>query len=224
MLVGVCTWLYEIISCVTGSVHAIGVDIDKSNDWDRIWVPAIGPVTGISLKVAHERSVGGVQGIADEYISGGADIGSCSPMVPSSTPSKERPADIEGFRLILPSTLVGGVVHPGSKLKICSDGIWCAVEYDMFLSSIRLWCICCMSWGAFAWAPPLCSDLGLPARLEGEYRHSIPHARQREHMGRALEHLTFAKKHPSHEARSRGWRALVEAIAVPICIDVGISG
>lgn len=68
---------------------------------------------------------------------------------------------------------------------------------------------------------PLCSDLGLPARLEGEYRHSMPQAKQREHIGRALEHLTLAKKHPSHEARSRGWRAFVEeAMVMPIAIDV----
>lgn len=83
-------------------------------------------------------SVGGVQGIVDEYNSGGADIGSCSPpMALSSTPSKARPVEIEEFRLILPSTL-GGVVHPVSKLNMCSDGGWCAVEYAIFLSSIIL--------------------------------------------------------------------------------------
>lgn len=79
-------------------------------------------MTGISPNVAHERSVGGVQGIADEYISGGADIWSCSPMALSSTPSMARPVDIEVFRLIPPSTLVGGVVQPASKLNMCSGG------------------------------------------------------------------------------------------------------
>lgn len=88
----------------------------------------------------------------------------------------------------------------------------------MFLSSIRPWCIC-ISWWVFAWAFPLCSDLGLPALLEGEYRHSIPQARQREHIGRALEHLTLARKHPSHEARRRGWRALVEEAIVVLCLS-----
>jgi hypothetical protein len=34
----------------------------------------------------------------------------------------------------------------------------------------------------------------------------MPQARQREQHGRAFEHLTFARKQPSHDARSRGWR------------------
>lgn len=77
----------------------------------------------MSPYVVHERSVGGVQGIVDEYISGGADIGSCSPIPLSSTPSMASPVDIEGFRLMLPSTLVGGVVHPVSKVNMCSGGV-----------------------------------------------------------------------------------------------------
>ena len=58
--------------------------------------------------------------------------------------------------------------------------------------------------------PP--SDLGFPVRLDGEYRHSIPQVRHREHNGLALEHLTFARKQPSQEARRRGWRGFVEAM------------
>jgi len=54
------------------------------------------------------------------------------------------------------------------------------------------------------------SDLGLPALLEGEYRHSMPQERHLEHMGRALEHLTLARKHPSQDARRRGWRGFDE--------------
>lgn len=33
-------------------------------------------------------------------------------------------------------------------------------------------------------------------------------------MGLALEHLTLARKHPSQDARRRGWRGLVE-VAMP---------
>lgn len=99
-------------------------------------------MTGISPKVVQDISVGGVHGIVDEYISAGADMGSCSPIDLSSTPRRESPVDIEGFRLIPPSTLVGGVVHPVSKPNICSEGAWCAAEYVIPLSSIRPWCIC----------------------------------------------------------------------------------
>lgn len=38
----------------------------------------------------------------------------------------------------------------------------------------------------------------------------MPQARQREQMGLALEHLTLARKQPSHDALSRGWRGLDE--------------
>ena len=57
------------------------------------------------------------------------------------------------------------------------------------------------------------SALGFPARLEGEYRHSIPQVRQREQIGLALEHLTLARKHPSHDARRRGCRGF-EVLAI----------
>jgi hypothetical protein len=53
------------------------------------------------------------------------------------------------------------------------------------------------------------SDFGFPARLEGEYRHSMPQARHLEQIGRAFEHFTLARKHPSQDARSRGWRIFV---------------
>ena len=63
------------------------------------------------------------------------------------------------------------------------------------------------------------SDFGLPALLEGEYRHSIPQARHREQIGLALEHLTFARKQPSQDARSRGWRGFEDDIVrVYICM------
>jgi hypothetical protein len=54
------------------------------------------------------------------------------------------------------------------------------------------------------------SDLGFPARLDGEYRHSIPQVKHREQTGLALEHLTLAKKQPSQDARRRGCRGLLE--------------
>jgi hypothetical protein len=41
----------------------------------------------------------------------------------------------------------------------------------------------------------------------------MPQARHREHIGRALEHLTFARKQPSQDARSRCWRGFAEAMA-----------
>ena len=50
------------------------------------------------------------------------------------------------------------------------------------------------------------SDLVFPALLEGEYLHSYPFWRHREQMGFPFEHLTFARKHPSHDWRSFGWR------------------
>ncbi len=65
----------------------------------------------------------------------------------------------------------------------------------------------------------LLSDLGFPALLDGEYRHSIPQARHREHIGRALEHLTLARKQPSQEARSRCWRGFDDAM-VHKCLEV----
>lgn len=50
------------------------------------------------------------------------------------------------------------------------------------------------------------SDLGFPALLDGEYRHSMPHARHLEQIGRAFEHLTLAMKHPSQDCLSRTGR------------------
>lgn len=38
----------------------------------------------------------------------------------------------------------------------------------------------------------------------------MPQARQREQIGLALEHLTLARKHPSHDALSRGCRGFDE--------------
>jgi hypothetical protein len=48
--------------------------------------------------------------------------------------------------------------------------------------------------------PLLLSDRGFPALDDGLYRQSAPQDRHRAHIGLALLHLTFAKKHPSQEA------------------------
>ena len=48
------------------------------------------------------------------------------------------------------------------------------------------------------------SDFGLPARDDGLYLHSAPNARHLEHMGRALLHLTLARKQVSQEALNLG--------------------
>tara|TARA_R110002060_G_scaffold62574_6_gene71944 strand:+ start:75 stop:278 length:204 start_codon:yes stop_codon:yes gene_type:complete len=50
--------------------------------------------------------------------------------------------------------------------------------------------------------------LGLPARDDGEYLQSAPQARHREQIGRALLHLTFARKHVSQDARNLEYRGL----------------
>jgi len=50
------------------------------------------------------------------------------------------------------------------------------------------------------------SDLGFPALLEGEYRHSIPQARCREQIGLALDQLTLARKQPSQDRRRHSGR------------------
>lgn len=94
-------------------------------------------------------------------------------------------------------------------MNIWSDALAGAVVYIMPLSSARG----CISGNSCLPVPlevPLLSDFGLPALLDGEYRHSMPQARQREHIGLAFEHLTLAKKQPSHDARSRGWRIFPE--------------
>lgn len=149
------------------------------------------------------------QGIAAEYISGGADIGSGSPMALSSTPRRARPEAMDVFLLIAPSIPGWGLDHPVSILNIWSDDLGGTEVYTMPLSSARE-CISEKSCLPVPLDAPLLSDFGLPALLDGEYRQSMPQARQREHIGLAFEHLTLAKKQPSHEARSRGWRVLPE--------------
>jgi hypothetical protein len=52
--------------------------------------------------------------------------------------------------------------------------------------------------------PFLPSDFGFPAREDGLYLHSAPKARHREHIGRTLLHLTFARKQVSQEALNFG--------------------
>lgn len=155
-------------------------------------------------------------------MSGGTGMLSCSPMILSSTPSNVSPADIEGFRLMEPSTLVGGVAQPLSILNICSEDWTVGVVYSMDLSS-PMPAMSFVSGLECPWLLLLASALGLPARLEGEYRHSMPHARHREQMGLALEHLTLARKHPSHEARRRGWRALAGEAMVNTIYDRNAS-
>ncbi len=127
----------------------------------------------------------------------------------SSLPlSMANPDDMEWLLLIPPSTLVGGVFQPVSILYKAGTGCWAG--YTLPLSSdigdIPVRSADAEPWWWWAWA----SELGLPARLEGEYRHSIPQARQREQIGLAFEHLTFARKQPSQDARRRGWRGFDE--------------
>jgi hypothetical protein len=64
------------------------------------------------------------------------------------------------------------------------------------------------------WHPLLPSDFGLPARDDGLYLQSDPYVRHREHSGRALLHLTFAKKQQSHDSLNLECRGL-EAFWVP---------
>lgn len=52
---------------------------------------------------------------------------------------------------------------------------------------------------------------GLPALEDGLYLQSVPQVRQREQIGRALLHLTFARKHPSQLARKRWIRGFAVA-------------
>lgn len=56
------------------------------------------------------------------------------------------------------------------------------------------------------------SALGLPTLNDGLYLQYVPQVRQREHIGLVLLHLTFAKKHPSHEALNLWRRGLFEAL------------
>ena len=57
---------------------------------------------------------------------------------------------------------------------------------------------------------------GLPALEDGLYLQSVPQVRQREHIGRALLHLTLAKKHPSQLARRRWMRGLADDLVEDI--------
>lgn len=57
---------------------------------------------------------------------------------------------------------------------------------------------------------------GLPALEDGLYLQSVPQVRQREQIGRALLHLTFARKQPSQLARKRGIRGFDAAFEVDI--------
>jgi len=52
------------------------------------------------------------------------------------------------------------------------------------------------------WLARLASARGFPARDDGLYLQSIPHARHREHIGLDLLHFTLAEKQPSQEALS----------------------
>ena len=58
--------------------------------------------------------------------------------------------------------------------------------------------------------------LGLPALEDGLYLQSVPQVRQREQIGRALLHLTFARKQPSQLARRRWIRGFAAAFEVDI--------
>lgn len=60
---------------------------------------------------------------------------------------------------------------------------------------------------------------GLPALEDGLYLQSVPQVRQREHMGRALLHLTFAKKQPSQLARKRWMRGLANDFVEDIMVS-----
>ena len=57
---------------------------------------------------------------------------------------------------------------------------------------------------------------GLPALEDGLYLQSVPQLRQREQIGRALLHLTFARKQPSQLARKRWIRGFAAAFEVDI--------
>lgn len=57
---------------------------------------------------------------------------------------------------------------------------------------------------------------GLPALEDGLYLHSVPQVRQREQIGRALLHLTFARKQPSQLARKRWIRGFAAAFEFDI--------
>lgn len=57
---------------------------------------------------------------------------------------------------------------------------------------------------------------GLPALEDGLYLQSVPQVRQREQIGRALLHLTFARKQPSQLARKRWIRGFAVAFEVDI--------
>lgn len=118
-----------------------------------------------------------------------AIVGSTWVVEPVSIPSIANP-DMECVRLMLPSTLVGGVCHPVSSLYSGCAVWW--TEYSMPLSSDTGEVIPVISVGVVDCMLELPSDFGFPALLDGEYRHSIPQARQREHIGLALEHLTLA--------------------------------
>ena len=98
-----------------------------------------------------------------EYMSPATE-GSTWPAALVSTPIMARP-DMEWLRLMPPSTLVGGVFQPVSSLY--RPGTVECVEYIMPLSSdpgdipdMSTGTVCCML--------ELPSDLGFPARLEGE--------------------------------------------------------
>ena len=89
------------------------------------------------------------------------------------------------------------------------------VELDAAATLLRLLvrrcdCCCCGCCWCFL-GPALKPPPG--ERLDGEYRHTRPTARQREQTGRALEHLTLARKQPSQEARRRGWRGGTVVVA-----------
>lgn len=66
----------------------------------------------------------------------------------------------------------------------------------------------------FSLAP---SDLGLPTRQEGLYIQSAPDTRHREHIGRALLHLTLARKQVSHEALNLHSRGEFRFAGILIC-------
>ena len=57
---------------------------------------------------------------------------------------------------------------------------------------------------------------GLPALEDGLYLQSVPQVRQREQIGRALLHLTFARKQPSQLARKRWIRGFAAAFEINI--------
>jgi hypothetical protein len=59
---------------------------------------------------------------------------------------------------------------------------------------------------------------------EGECLQNRPTMRQREQTGRALEHLTLARKHPSQVARRRGFELPMGGDIALVCVEMNRIG